>query len=102
MARTPSVCRSSFSAQLGSRVLLRARGELGLNDYDAAATGAEDAVVREDDVIAYEAGIGIRTYRNLTFGVTFSRVEYDSNIDIMDRAVNQVKTGITFTGAFPQ
>lgn len=83
----------------GSRVLVRAFGEVGENDYDVLEGIAVKA--RNDSVVTYGGGLSFRVYRNAGVTVLVSQSDYDSNKDDFDRSIMRVQVLLSM-GGFPR
>lgn len=88
----------AVSGRIGYRVSVRAFGEVGDNDYPLVALPRATPVKRKDQVATIGGGLSVRLYRNSSFTVVVSQSEFDSNIDVNDRSVIRVQTGIVFRG----
>lgn len=85
----------------GDRVIVRAFGETGSNEYpEPVLVGGADIVQRADDVLTYGTTLAFRIWRSAALEVGATQTEYDSNIDGFDRSVLRVSTGIRFRPDF--
>jgi hypothetical protein len=90
------------SALAGSRLRLRASAEAGTNDYPLPRQTPTGLVDREDEVLIYGAGFDFRLYRNVALTVFVSETDLESNVEVFDRSIVRIQTGITLTGDFPR
>jgi hypothetical protein len=81
----------------GGRVLIRAFGEMGDNDYDVRE--GTSSIVRNDSVVTYGGGLSFRVYRNAGVTVQVSQSDYDSNKDDFDRSIMRVQALLSFGGS---
>jgi hypothetical protein len=86
--------------RVGNRLILRAFGEKGSNDYNIPGRTGGGINSRKDDVTTYGAGFAARMYRDIAVNVGLSKSEYISNLDAYTRSIVRLYTGITFSGGF--
>ncbi len=89
--------RYGLSARLGlgARSQLLAFAEAGRLEFVAAAPGV---VARRDDVRAIGASFGINLARKVTLALMARRLDYESNVAGLDRAVTSLGVGVSLGG----